>query len=58
MQRMMFEKRVVPCLLYGAETWVLNEREEKRLRMMEIKCIRSIFGVTRKDGISNEEIRR
>ena len=36
----------------------LNAREKRRLNVMEIKCLRSICGVTVRDKIRNEEIRR
>ena len=35
----------------------LNVREKKRLNVMEMKCLRSICGVTMRDRIRNEEIR-
>ena len=57
-KRMMYESIVVPTVLYGAETWGLNVREKRRLNVMEMKCLRSICGVTIRDRIRNEEIRR
>ena len=40
-------KRIVmPSVLYGLETWALKEREKKRLDVMEMKCLRSMCGVT------------
>ena len=57
-KRMMYERIVVPTVLYGAETWSLNVREKKRLNVMEMKCLRNICGVTIRDRIRNEEIRR
>ena len=41
----------------GAEMWDLNARE-KRLNEMEMKCLRSMCGVTVGNRIRNEEIRR
>ena len=58
LKRMMYESIVVPSVLYGADTLGLKEREQKRLNVMEIKCLRGNCGVTRMDKISNEEIRR
>ena len=58
MKRMMYERIVVPTVLYGAETWGLNVREKRRLDVMEMKCLRSMCGVTIRDRIRNEEIRR
>ena len=45
-------------MLYGAEMWGLNVREKRRLNVMEIKCLQSICGVTVRDRIRNEKIRR
>ena len=58
MKKMMHESIVVPTVFYRAETWSLNAREKWRLNVMEIKCLRSICGVTVRDKIRNEEIRR
>ena len=54
------ERIIFPNALYGAETWrpSLKEREEKRLRDMEIKFLRSMCGVTMVIRISIEELRR
>ena len=42
-KRMMYERTVMPSVLYGAETSGLKEREKKRLNVMEIKCLRSVW---------------
>jgi len=39
-----------PILLYGAETWVLNKREEKAIIVFENKVLRKIFGPTFEEG--------
>ena len=55
---MIYERTVVPTVLYWTETWGLNAREKRRLNVMEMKCLRSICGVTVRDRIRNEEIMR
>jgi len=35
---------ILPVVLYGCETWSLTLREERRLRVFEIKVLRRIFG--------------
>jgi Reverse transcriptase (RNA-dependent DNA polymerase). len=57
-KRTLYEGIVVPTVLYGAETWGLREDERRRLDVLEMKCLRSMCGVTRLDRIRNEEIRR
>ena len=38
--------------LYGAEAWGMN------VNVLEIKCLRSLFGVLRMDRVRNEEVQR
>jgi len=37
----------VPVVLYGCETWLLALREECRLRVLENRVLRGIFGPMR-----------
>ncbi len=48
---------VVPTALYGVKTWNVREAERKRFGVFEMKCLRSMVGVTRKDRVRNEEVR-
>jgi len=38
---------VVPVVLYGCETWLLTLREKRRLRVLENRVLRRIFGPKR-----------
>ena len=58
MKRILYERIVLPTVLYGAETWDFNFREKRRLDVIEIKCLRNICGVTDRNRIRNEEVRR
>ena len=44
---------ILPVVLYGCETWSLTMREEHRLRVLENKVLRKIFGAKR-DEITGE----
>jgi hypothetical protein len=35
---------ILPVVLYGCETWSVTLREEHRLRMLENRVLRGIFG--------------
>jgi len=57
-KRRLYEGIVVPTALYGAETWKVGAAERRRLNVMEMRCLRSMCGVTRIDRVRNEEMRR
>ena len=46
-----------PILLYGSEVWLLTTRTESNLQAAEMRVLRTIKGVTRKDRIRNTNIR-
>ena len=53
----MYERIIMPTFLYGSEAWNLKEIERKKLNVNEMRCLRSMCGVTRRDQIRNEVIR-
>ena len=48
---------VRPALLYGADTWPTTRGQEARLEVNEMRMLRWVCGVTRRDNIRNEHIR-
>jgi hypothetical protein len=44
---------ILPAVLYGCESWLLTLREENRLRVLENKVLRRIFGPKR-DQVTGE----
>jgi hypothetical protein len=44
---------ILPVVLYGCETWSLTLREEHRLRVLENRVLRGIFGPKR-DEVTGE----
>ena len=48
---------VRPAMLYGAETWATTKRQESRIEVNEMRMLRWMCGMTRKDKIRNEHIR-
>ena len=45
---------IVPTALYGAEAWGLRSAERRKVNGLEMKCLRSLVGVSRMDRVGNE----
>ena len=52
------ERIIVPTALYGAEAWGIRSAERRKVNVPEMKCLRSLVGVSRMDRVRNEEVRR
>ncbi len=52
----LFKTLVLPVLLYGCETWTLNNDLERRLNVFGTKCLRRIMGYRRNDFVSNQRL--
>ena len=52
------ERVIVPTALYGAEAWGMGSAERRKVNILEMKCLRSLVGVSRLDRVRNEEVRR
>ncbi len=46
-----------PAMLYGADPWATTKRQEKQIEVTEMRMLRWMCGVTRKEKIRNEHIR-
>ena len=49
---------VRPVLLYGAEVWTIGKKEERMLEATEMRMLRRIRGVTLKDRMRSNDIRK
>ena len=52
----LFKSLVLSVLLYGCETWKINEGDNKRLDTFQFKCLRRILKVRWPYVISNDDI--
>ena len=48
----------MPTALYRAEAWGMRIAERRKVNVLEMKCLRSLVGVSRMDRVRNEEVRR
>ena len=54
----MYKSVVRPTMLYGMETVAVTERLVGKMEVAELKMLRWALGVTRKDKVRNEYVRR
>ena len=52
------ERVIVPTALYGAEAWAMRSAGRRKVNVLEMKCLRSLIGVSRMDRVRNKEVRR
>ena len=57
-KKYLYEGVIVPTALYGAEAWGMRSAEIRKVNVLEMKCLRSLIGVSRMDRVRNEEVRR
>ena len=48
-KKCLYEGVIVPTALYGAEAWGMRSAERRKVNFLEMKCLRSIVGVSRMD---------
>ena len=44
--------------MHGAEAWGMRSAERSEVNVLEMKCLRSLVGVSRMDRVRNEDVRR
>ena len=57
-KKCLYEGVIVPTALYGAEAWIVRSSERRKVNVLEMKCLRSLVGVSRMDRVKNEGVRR
>ena len=56
-KKCLYEAVFIPTALYGAEAWDIRSAERRKVNVLEMKCLRSLVGVSRMDRVKNEEAR-
>ena len=52
-KKYLYERVIVPTALYGAEAWAMRSAERRKVNVLEMKCLRSLVGVSRMDRVGN-----
>ena len=50
-KKCLYEGVIVPTALYGAEAWGMRSAERRKVNVLEMKCLRSLVGVSRMDRV-------
>ena len=56
-KKVWYDKVAVPTVMYGSESWGMKVTERQKLNVFEMKCLRSMTGVSRLDRVRNEVVR-
>ena len=48
----------MPTALYLRAAWSKRSAKRRKVNVLEMTCLRSLVGVSRMDGVRNEEVRR
>ena len=51
-----FEASVQSVLLYGCESWVVDQKKESKINTFATSCCRELLGISRLDRVPNEQI--
>ena len=54
-KKVLYEKVIVPTVMYGSELWGMKVSERQKLNVFEMKCLRSMAGVSR---LLNSEMKK
>ena len=46
-KKCLYERVIVPTVLYRAEAWGMRSAERRKVNVLEMKCLRSLVGVSR-----------
>ena len=56
-KKVLYEKVVMLTLMYGSELWGMKVTEGHKLNACEMKCLRSMTGISRFDRVRNDVVR-
>ena len=51
----LYQSHVLSTLLYGSETCTLYSRQERRLNIFHLRCLKRILDITWEEGVLNKD---
>ena len=55
--RELYERVVIPIVVYGSQTWSLSAQERRNIEVFEMVCLKNICGIRRVGRVRNAIIR-
>ena len=52
-RKCLYEGVIVPTALYGADAWDIRSAERRKWNVLEMKCLRSLVGMSRMGRVRN-----
>ena len=56
-KRELYERVVIPTVVYGSETWSLGIQERRKIEVFQMMCLRHMCGISRVDRVRKAIIR-
>ena len=56
-KKVLYEKVILPTVMYSSESWGMKVTERQKLNVFEMKCLRSMTGISWLDRVRNEVVR-
>ena len=57
-KKCLYEGVIVPTALYGAQANAKRSAERRKVNVLEMKCLRSLVGVSQMDSVRNKEVHK
>ena len=57
-KKCLYQLVIVATALNEAETWGMRSAKRNKVNVLEMKCSRTLVGVSRMDSVRNDEVRR
>ena len=55
-KKCLYKGVTVPTSLYGSGAWGMRSAERRKVNVLEMKCLRSLVGVSRMYWVRNEDV--
>ena len=54
----LYKALILPIAIYASESWTLKANDNRKLEVFEMRCLRAILGVSIRDRMPNDKVRK